>query len=72
MNRKLQPGNKVLRIHVLHIMKRKPLLHECTVTVGTAKYRLVEIPNPNPNPNPPGVGLTIVSTSNATIISKEW
>ena len=33
-------------IHVLHvhILKRKPRLHEGTVTVDTDKNRLVEIP----------------------------
>jgi len=33
-----------LKIHVFHIIKRKPLLHDGTVMVDLDKNRLVEIP----------------------------
>ena len=39
MNRKLQPDSNVDTHH-----KRKPLLHNGTVTLDTDKYRLVGIP----------------------------
>ena len=56
MNRKLQLDNDVLRMHVLHIMKRKPHLHDGTVMVDTDKIKLVEIPSSVREP--PDVGLT--------------
>jgi len=41
------PVSNVLRIHVPHcsyVMKRKPCLHEGTLTIDPNKNRLVEIP----------------------------
>ena len=51
---KLQPDSTVLRIHVLHVMKRKPHLHDGTV--NTDKNGLVEI-RPS-GYEPPDGGLT--------------
>ena len=56
MNKKLQPDSNVSRIHVLHVMKRKPRLHDGTVTVDADKNRLVEVPPSGCKP--PDVGLT--------------
>ena len=35
LNRKLHSDSKVLRIHIPHIINRKPQLHDGTVTVDT-------------------------------------
>ena len=55
----------VLRIHVLHVMKKKPHLHDGTVMVDTDKNRLVEIP---PSSHElPDIGIwDSVNTSNAS------
>jgi len=58
MNRELQPDSNVLRMHVLQVMKRKPHLHDGTVTVDTDKNSSVEIPHSGCEP--PDVGLTRV------------
>ena len=70
LNRKLQPDSNVLRIHIQHVMKRKPRLErkphlqDGTVTVDTNKYRLVGIA-------PSGRDKDLLSTSNATTITEE-
>jgi len=69
MNRKLQPDSNVQRIHVLHIMKRKPCLHDGTVMVDMDKNRLVDI-SPSGR-EPPDVRSSRIQL-NATIISKVW
>ena len=83
LNRKLQPDNNVLRIHIQHVMKgshaskeatprRKPRLQDGTVTVDTDKYRLVGIP---PSSREPRTRCRIdkdsLSTSNATMIGNQ-
>ena len=46
MKRKLQPDSNVLRVHFLHIMKRKPHFHDGTVLVmvDTSNNSSVELP----------------------------
>jgi len=65
-NRKLQPDSNVLRIHV---MKGS---HASTVMLDTDKYRFVEIPPCSQRTTRCRIDKDSVSTSNATIISKEW
>ena len=72
LNRKLQPDSNVLRITYSTRHERKPRLgmkprlQDGTVMVDTNKYRLVGIP---PRCR---IDKDSLSTSNATMITKEW
>ena len=61
-----------MRIHFLHVMGRKPRLHDGTVIQISGKNRLVEIPPRSGEPPEGRIDTDSVSTSNASTSSKEY
>jgi len=62
--------HSVMRIHFVHIMRRKPH-HDGSVMTNPDKKRLVEIPPRSGEPPDGGIDIDSVSTLNATTSSKE-
>ena len=77
MNRKvlsysqLRSVASVMRIHFLHVIKRKPHLHDGTVMTKPDKNKLVDIPPRSSEPPDGRMDIDSVSTSNATTSSKK-
>jgi len=59
-----------MRIHFVHITRRKPH-HDGSVMTNPDKKRLVEIPPRSGEPPDGGIDIDSVSTLNATTSSKE-